>query len=218
MYDHVAAKLFPTEWEEAVGTADGTGRQRKKKLLRGRAEQLMRDASRFTNDEPPAFANATPKPVSVRIAGTDDATGLLELVRESDKELAITTRDYGKISEIISLSMDPDLSSLERPIFGVVGASGSVEAACGLFPTEPWDSFEMYLRGFFLFVSHASRRSTHAQCLFQFANWFGDRVMMPVVWEVLNTRTLDERSRLFSRHAAPFGGIFIHRPVAQAAA
>ncbi len=110
-------------------------------------------------------------------------------------------------------SMEADGTAFMRPIFGVIAVDGVVEGACGLFPTQQWDSWETYLRGFFLFVGQASRQKNHAKNLLQWANWFSDRSRMPVVWEAMNLRTLDERQRLFLRHTSPLGGLFIHRPV-----
>lgn len=225
MREIIAAKLFPDEWEEASAFKDREGRNLQRARIRDRAETVIKDAARITNQTVhPLTLEATPKPENVEIATEKDAAGLLKLIQESDRELAIVTRNYDKVRDVIGLAVDrtplvdADGAQVFRPVFGVITADGAVEAACGLFPTQPWDSQEFYLRGFFLYVSNASRRSTHAKSLLQFSNWFGDRTAMTVVWEVLNCRALDERSRLFSRHAMPFGGFFIHRPVEKVAA
>lgn len=219
----LAEELFEEEWRKAAGTGRDAMRQRGQ--LRDRATELLDTARRITGSLPEIpDAAPTPKPENVEIATEKDAGALLELIQESDRELAIVTRNYDKVRDVIGLAVDrtplvdEDGATMFRPVFGVITTESTVEAACGLYPTQPWDSLEFYLRGFFLYVSNAARRSTHAKSLLQFSNWFGDRSKMPVVWEVLNSRALDERSRLFSRHAIPFGGFFIHRPVEKVAA
>lgn len=217
----LAETLFAEEWRKTDSARDP---MRARLMLRNRAEAVLDTACRMTGSVVETVTEATPRPKSVKIATEKDTAGLTELIRESDRELSIVTRNYDKVQDVIGMAVDrtplydEDGAPIFRPVFGVITTDGTVEAACGLFPTQPWDSLEFYLRGFFLYVAHASRRTTHAKTLLQFANWFGDQTAMPVVWELLNCRALDERSRLFSRHAMPFGGLFIHRPVEKVAA
>lgn len=217
MREIIAARLFPKEWADA-GDKNRIGQQRRKGL-RDRAEDVLAGAARIIAAEEKPGPAAT-KPINVRVAGMGDVEPLLVLIRESDDEAGLAPRDLGKVREIVGLAvdrqplLDVDGTPLMRPVFGIVDGPNGVEAACGLYPTEPWDSWNFYLRGFYFHVRLESRHSSHAKSLQQFANWFGDRTGMAVVWEVLNCRRFDERDRMFSRYATPFGGLFIHRAVA----
>lgn len=214
----LAEVLFEDEWRKA-------GDKKTRKILRDRAWVIMELSRRMNRGQPIEALEVTEaKPETVEIATPKDADGLLDLVQESDRELAIVSRNYEKVRDVIGLAVDrtplvdADGSTFMRPVFGVVVDDGKVVAACGLFPTQPWDSLEFYLRGFYLYVGSAARRSHHGKSLLQFSNWFGDRTAMPVVWEALACGAFDERARMFARHAAPFGGFFIHRPVEGVAA
>lgn len=217
----LAEALFEDDWQKASGARDPT---RTRRGLRDRAWEILETARRMTSVAEVPNVDATPKPENVEVATEKDAAGLLALIQESDRELAVVSRNYDKVRDVIGLAvdrtpiMDEDGSPFMRPVFGVVLDDAAVVAACGLFPTQPWDSLEFYLRGFFLYVGNASRRTNHGKSLLQFGSWFGDRTEMPVVWEVMNCRVLDERSRMFARHAMPLGGLFLHRPVEKVAA
>ncbi len=219
LHDGLAAALWPGEWAMAAGDEERRSRVRRRRL-RQQAEEMLADACRLTSHVEERPTAAVSKPPNVSLATAADAFGLLVLIQESDQEQAFSTRDYGKVREVVDLASDrtplleADGTAFMRPIFGVIKVDGVMDGACGLFPTQPWDSWETYLRGFFLFVREKHRdKEPHAKNLLQWANWFADRSHMPVVWEALNSRTLDERSRLFLRHASPLGGLFIHRPV-----
>lgn len=216
LHDGLAAALWPGEWALVAGVEDRSALGLRRRL-RDRARDVLADATRLTGNGRPA--SAVTKPVNVIIATRDETSSLMVLIQESDEEAAITTRDYGKVQEVIDLAagreplMEADGTAFMRPIFGLIKVDDVVEGACGLFPTQPWDSWETYLRGFFLFVSQTSRHKKHASNLLQWANWFSDRTQMPLVWEVINSRMFDERQRLFLRHGSSLGGLFIHRPV-----
>lgn len=222
LHDTLAATLWPDEWLPVAGVEDRPA-QNKRRLLRERARKMLEDACRLTSTAAPEAATAVEKPQNVTLATEADSFGLLVLIQESDKEQAITARDYGKVREVIDMATDrtpitdADGAPFMRPVFGVIVADGVVEAACGMFPTQPWDSWETYLRGFFLYTGLASRQKNHAKNLLQWSNWFANRSQMVIMWEVMHCRPLDDRSRLFLRHAAPLGSFFIHRPVEVAA-
>ena len=107
----------------------------------------------------------TPRPPNVRIARQGDAERLLALVVESATECASGQRDYAKVEAIIGLALDrtplfdDEGVSIQRPIFGVIDGPDAIEGACGLYPTQPWDSSDHYLRGFFHYVGRAYRPS-----------------------------------------------------------
>ena len=216
LHDGIAAALWPGEWALIADVKSGSARV-KRLRLRERAREML-DACRSKRDDRPSVA--VPKPANVHMVMPEHALSLLALIQESDRELEITTRDYGKIREVIDLATDraplaeADGSPFMRPVFGIIVVDGTVEGACGLFPTQPWDSWETYLRGFFFFVSNAARQKNHGKNLLQWSNWFSDRARMTLVWEVFNCSLLDDRSRMFMRHGSPLGALFIRRPVA----
>lgn len=165
----------------------------------------------------------TPKPFHVRVARDDDAEQLYSLIRESEAEWSVAPRNYDKVRGIIHLAVDrtplvdADGSPVMRPIFGVVDGDLGIEGCCGLYPTQQWDSDAQYLRGFFLYVHAACRRSTHAKSLLQFGNWFADRAGMSLIWELLHPDRTEAKARLFARQATQIGALFIHEPAAEEA-
>lgn len=229
VHEGIVARLWPEDWAQVANVESSAAKERRRRL-RMRAQEWLDVACVTARPDQQRPIASVSKPESVSLATEGDSFGLLVLIQESDKELAITTRDYGKVREVIDMAtdrtpvMDADGTPFMRPVFGVIVADGVVEAACGMFPTQPWDSWETYLRGFFLYVGLANRNGRpgseyrhHAKHLLEWSNWFACRSHMAIVWEVLNCRPLDDRSRLFMRHASPLGGFFIHRPVEVAA-
>jgi hypothetical protein len=167
----------------------------------------------------------TPKPLHARIAKPTDAEHLFALVVESENEWALSGRSYDRVRAVIALAVDRsplvdvDGSPMMRPAFGVIDGPLGIEAGCGIYPTQPWDSDQTYLRGFWLYVHAACRKTTHAKSLLQFGNWFSDVSGMPLVWELLHPEKVQAKMALFSRSGGTLvGGLFIHEPSAEAIA
>jgi hypothetical protein len=159
-----------------------------------------------------------------RLARPEDADRLFALIVGSEDEWALLPRSYDKVRSVIELAVDRsplfdlDGTRIMRPAFGVIDGGMGIEGACGLYPTQPWDSNALYLRGFVLYVHKACRRSTHAKALIQFGNTFGDVAGMPVVWEQLHPERTEAKCRLLGRQAKPIGGLFMHEPKREALA
>jgi hypothetical protein len=160
----------------------------------------------------------TPKPPSVRLARDGDQELLFALICASDAEWSMGPRDDGKVRQVVHLATSS--GSPPRPVFGVVRGASIIEGAVGLYPTEPWNSSEPYLRAFFHFVHPDHRKSHHAIYLRDFAKWFGDMAGLPVVFELLHPHRTEAKARMYERGATRIGGLFAHGVVAakQAAA
>lgn len=160
----------------------------------------------------------------VRIARQQDTERLFALIVESENEWTLAPRNYDRVRAAIALAVDRsplvdvDGSPVMRPAFGVVDGPLGIEGACGLCPAQHWDSDATYLRGFFLYVHVACRRSTHAKMLIQFGNWFADMAAMPLIWELLHPTRTEAKGRLLARQASPVGGLFMHQPKCEALA
>jgi hypothetical protein len=150
----------------------------------------------------------TQKPADVRLARHGDEELLFALACESDEEWSLGPRDDNKVRDVIGMATMG--GPPPRPVFGVVVGPSILEGAIGLFPTEPWNSNEPYIRAFFHYVSPLYRKSTHAVHLAQFAKWFGELSGMPVIFEVLHPERTEAKMRLYGRQATPIGGLFIH--------
>ena len=128
----------------------------------------------------------TPQPADVRLARPGDEELLFALVRASDDEWTLMPRSYDKVRAVVRMATSSEVSPDAQPRFGVIDGPHGIEAAIGLYPTQPWDSDAHYLRAFFLYVAPDCRRSTHAKHLMQFAKWFGELAALPVVFELLH--------------------------------
>lgn len=151
----------------------------------------------------------TPKPLSVRLARRGDEELLFALVCASDEEWSLGSRDAGKIKGVIAHATDREASA-PKPVFGVVEGPLILEGAIGLFPTEPWNSSDLYLRAFFHFVHPLHRKSRHAIDLRDFAKWFGDTAGMPVLFELLHPERTEAKAKMYERGAEKIGGLFMH--------
>ena len=158
----------------------------------------------------------TPKPTEVRLARHGDEELLFALICESDEEWSLGPRDDEKVRDVIGMATMG--GPPPRPVFGVVPGPSILEGAVGMFPTEPWNSTEPYIRVFFHFVNPMYRRSRHAVHLAQFAKWFGDCAGLPVIFELLHPERTEAKAALYRRQAAPIGGLFIHGTPAAAKA
>jgi hypothetical protein len=150
----------------------------------------------------------TPKPQSVRLAHPGDEELLFALICASDEEWSFGTRDLDKIRNVIWASIHTDTP--ERPRFGVIEGSAVLEGAIGLFPTEPWNSSDLYLRAFFHFVHPLYRKTRHAVDLREFGKWLGDTAGMPVLFELPHIEQAEAKARMLERGTQWIGGMFMH--------
>lgn len=156
----------------------------------------------------------TPKPPTVRLAKPGDEELLFALVCASDEEWSLGARDPDKIRGVIYAATTGTDSG--RPRFGVVSGPSILEGAIGLYPTQPWNSSDLYLRAFFHFVHPLYRKSFHAKHLAEFAKWFGDMAGMPVLFELLHPERTEAKARMYERQASRVGGLFMHGVMAPA--
>jgi hypothetical protein len=150
----------------------------------------------------------TPKPSDVRLARPGDEELLFALICASDEEWSLGPRDDDKVRDVVAQAIFGGAPS--DPKFGVIRGPSVIEAFIGLFPTEPWNSREMYLRAFSAFVHPLYRRSTHANHLIDFADWFGDMAGLVVIHDLLHPIQTEAKMRLYGRKTTPIGGLFVH--------
>jgi hypothetical protein len=146
--------------------------------------------------------------MTVSLARPGDEELLFALICASDKEWALGSRDADKIRGVIHAATHGE--ERVRPYFGVIAGPTVIEGAVGMFPTEPWNSSDYYIRVFFHFVHPLYRRSRHAVNLAMFAKRFGDTAHMPVIFELLHPVRTEAKARMYTRQATPVGGLFAH--------
>ena len=150
----------------------------------------------------------TPKPANVRLARAGDEELLYALICASTDEWSMGERDNNKVKGVIGSATSGDAPP--KPVFGVIQGPDIIEGAIGLFPTEPWNSSDMYLRAFFHFVHPLHRKSRHAVELRDWGKWFGDLSGMPVVFELLHPERTEAKARMYERGAEKIGGLFMY--------
>lgn len=149
------------------------------------------------------------KPINVRLARQGDEELLFALICASDEEWSLGSRDADKIRGVIHSATTP-VGLPPRPLFGVIEGPTGLEGAIGMFPTEPWNSSDLYIRAFFHFVHPLYRKSRHAVHLTEFAKWFGETAGMPVIFELLHPERTEAKARMYERQAQRVGGLFMH--------
>lgn len=152
----------------------------------------------------------TAKPSSVRLARPGDEELLFALICASEEDWSLGARDPDKIRRVIwsAISDTPP----PRPVFGVIQGPTVFEGVIGLFPTEPWNSSDLYLRAFLHFVHPMHRKTRHAVDLRDFARWFGEVSGVPVMFELPHSERTEGRARMFERGSERVGDLFIYRP------
>jgi hypothetical protein len=150
----------------------------------------------------------TVKPDTVRLAKAGDQELLFALACASDDEWCMGERDDDKVRHVIRLAIEG--GPPPRPVFGVIRGRSIIEGAIGLYPTEPWNSADPYLRAFFHFVHPEYRKSRHAVHLTEFAKWFAEKAGLPVVLELLHPERTEAKERMYGRQAKRIGGLYIH--------
>ncbi len=164
------------------------------------------------------------RPEHVRIANAQDANQLFALVAESENEWTLLPRNYDKVRRVILTATDPEPlldaegNEVFKPVFGVIDGEDGIVAACGLYPTQLWDSDHYYLYGFLHYARVAARKVITAPLpglgtsLMEFGNWFADDTDMPIIWVLMHEERLPAKQRLMARKADKIGGLFMHRP------
>jgi hypothetical protein len=155
------------------------------------------------------------KPSSVTLAKQSDENALFELIRASDDEWSFGKPDADKIRGVIESAFGP---MTPRPYFGVISGPTMIEAAIGLFPTEAWNSSDLYIRAFWQFVRPMYRKSKHAVDLRDWAKWFGDEAGLPVLFELPRMNKMETKAEMLERGAEWIGGMFMYRGALEAVA
>ncbi len=148
------------------------------------------------------------KPEGVRLAKLGDEERLFALICASDEEWSMGRQDNDKVLGSIEFALGA--APWPKPVFGVVDNGTTFEGGVGMFPTEAWNSHDIYLRVFFHFVRPAYRRSRNAVHLAEFAKWFGDKTGTPVLFELLHPERTEAKQRMYARQAVPVGGLYLH--------
>lgn len=151
----------------------------------------------------------TSKPSTVRLARPEDEDLLFSLIIAANDEWSLGAMSNEKIRGVIwSALNDPPP---QRPVFGVIRGPRVIEGAIGMFPTEPWNSEEIYLRAFFHFVLPAYRKSRHAVELRDFGKWFSEFAGMPILFELPHLDQTEVKARMYERGTDWVGGMFVYR-------
>lgn len=147
----------------------------------------------------------TERPVSVRVAMSQDEDAILKLMKSAFEEQPIFPLDEHKMREKIRICTDRK-GGVVGVIDGPNGLEGYLIAVLGQF----WYSDAWHLEELSNFVHPDSRRSTHAKDLISFAKWFAEQMNVPVLLGILSTQRLDAKVRLYQRQAKQVGAIFAH--------
>ncbi len=88
-----------------------------------------------------------------------------------------------------------------------------VEAVIGLHSFKPWWSTDAaanwYWQELLIYVHPLHRRTRHALKLLQFAHWWGEKIKMPVVLNLMPKEGFARKEKLFERSGKKIGGSYL---------
>ncbi len=162
----------------------------------------------------------TTKPLNVRLATVHDEQSLVELLRMDVRENAehIAPADITTLFEFVQASTR-DIHNLgaAKPLIGVIGAVGQVEAAIFLqFQKWFWSADTWFIEERLTTVHPDHRKSRHAADLLAFARWFVDEMSLQagfriyLIASVVGTQDVNRKVALFSRLMNKAGGVFVY--------
>lgn len=148
-------------------------------------------------------------PKDVRIAIPGDERRVFDLCAIAHAENGWGTMDADVVRATISAAV-----LRKAGIFAIIDGPERVEAVLGLHLVKPWYCAadvpgNWYWTELLFFVHPLHRRSRHAARLLQFAKWWEQEIKEPVALTLLPRDDLQEKEKLFGRHAQRVGSVYL---------
>jgi len=158
----------------------------------------------------------------VRPAVPSDRDEIWRLFRLHAEENALVRLAQDKVDWYLDRMLYPHRIAVDdtgpRGRIGVIGASGSLEAAIMLVLGAPWYSDEIMLDDCMNFVDPAHRKSDHAKALIAYAKHLVDKVReghpnFKMTLGIVSTERTEAKIRLYARQdLQPVGALFVYPP------
>jgi hypothetical protein len=151
--------------------------------------------------------------MSVRFATVADADGVMACLRVMHEENGLFALAEDRVLDLIRLAVDDRADLTKRPIIGVIGPPGDIEATICLTLARLYYTDEYHLADMWNFIRPDCRKKMHIRALLQFAMECSDRVGVPLMSGVVSNKRTEAKVRIYRRHFGPYSGaFFLYRP------
>jgi hypothetical protein len=151
--------------------------------------------------------------MSVRFATVADADGVMACLRVMHEENGLFALAEDRVRDLIRLAVDDRAELTKRPIIGVIGPPGDIEATICLTLARLYYTDEYHLADMWNFIRPDCRRKMHIRALLQFAMECSDRVGVPLMSGVVSNKRTEAKVRIYRKHFGPYSGaFFVYRP------
>jgi hypothetical protein len=143
--------------------------------------------------------------MTIRIATATDTAAVMDLLRLMHAEIGRAPFSEKAVTRTIEACLD-------RGVIGLAVEDDKPVGAMGLVVEQPWYSEDLWLFERFTFVHPEHRRSRHARALLAFAGSAAAQAKMPILLGVFGDHRVVGKARLFGRHFAEAGRIYMGGP------
>ena len=154
---------------------------------------------------------------AVRFATAADTESIIACLRTMHDENGLFTLSEGKIRNIIECALTPSDGAM-RPIIGVIGEPGNIEATICLMLTQLYYTDEWHLGDMWNFIRPDCRKKNLIDSLLDFGAACSEKSGYPFMSAVVSNKRTEAKVRIYRRHfGEPLGAFFLYRPTARAA-
>jgi hypothetical protein len=142
---------------------------------------------------------------TVRLATSDDANGIMDLLALMHEENGLFEMDYDAVRDMVT-----NVVSGKNGIIGVIDGENELEGAVCLVIDKLWYARTWCLNDVFNFVGPKYRRSTRAKSLISFAKNYSDMVGIPLLMGIVSNVRTEAKIKLLERQMRKAGAFFIY--------
>jgi hypothetical protein len=142
-----------------------------------------------------------------------DADGVMACLRVMHEENGLFALAEDRVLKLIRLATDDRAPLTKRPIIGVIGPPGDIEATICLMLTQLYYTDEFHLSDLWNFIRPDCRKKMHISALLQFAKECSDKVGVPLMSGVVSNKRTEAKIRIYQKHFGPCSGaFFVYQP------
>lgn len=160
-------------------------------------------------------------PSVVRIAKSDDRAEVWRLLLQSHRENGQFALAPAKVDWLVTRALNaeliPDWDVGPRPVIGVIGSVGRLEALVLIGIDTYWYTDERHLAEYLVYVDPECRRSYHAHTLVDWMKMQSRRTGLPLLSGIISNERTAAKVRLYRRMMPPIGAFFLYNPTTSVA-
>jgi hypothetical protein len=141
-----------------------------------------------------------------------DADGVMKCLRVMHEENGLFALAEDRVLELIRLAVDDRAPLTKRPIIGVIGPPGDIEATICLMLTQLYYTDEFHLSDMWNFIRPDCRKKMYINALLQFAKDCSDKVGVPLMSGVISNKRTEPKSASIRNISPCSGAFFVYQP------